>query len=375
MIISRYIFSLFLMRFLMILCLLLGVIFLFDTIELLRRAAKQDGVPLLTLLQMAILKLPEVAQEILVFAMLFSGMSCFWSLSRRQELTILRASGLSAWQFVLPATLAGFLIGFVWLAFINPLSTVMLNRFQIMESQYLGKQRQLVSISQNGLWLRLPSQEFDHSLLHAKTIDLDSWDFRDVVLITLASDYSPQRRIDARSARLEDGHWIFRDVVRNDFTQAVGNEKQPTQPRASEPLFLPSTKLETSLTRTQITEAFADPRVISFWSMPEYIALMERTGIKSTAMRMHFHALLAQPFFFAAIILLAASFCLQPPRFQGLARLLALGLLGGFGLFFLSQFLKAMGLTEQIPVLLAAWAPCFIMGIIGSYVLITEEDG
>ncbi len=59
---NRYLARTFLRNFVIMLGLLMGIIYLFDTLELLRRAGHQTGIPLSTVLQLGILKLPEVGQ-------------------------------------------------------------------------------------------------------------------------------------------------------------------------------------------------------------------------------------------------------------------------------------------------------------------------
>ncbi|MCF6320014.1 MAG: LptF/LptG family permease, partial [Proteobacteria bacterium] len=81
---------------------LFAVIYLFDTVELIRRASKRGDIPISLILQMGLLKLPEVGQTIFPFAVLFSAMYTFWQLTRQYELIVVRASGFSVWQFLLP---------------------------------------------------------------------------------------------------------------------------------------------------------------------------------------------------------------------------------------------------------------------------------
>ena len=47
------------------------------------------------------------------FAVLVGAMSCYLALSRRLELVVARAAGVSAWQFVAPSMVAAFLFGVV----------------------------------------------------------------------------------------------------------------------------------------------------------------------------------------------------------------------------------------------------------------------
>ena len=45
------------------------------------------------------------------FSVLVGAMSCYLNLSRRLELVIARAAGVSAWQFIAPAIVIALLIG------------------------------------------------------------------------------------------------------------------------------------------------------------------------------------------------------------------------------------------------------------------------
>ena len=73
---------------------------LFDFIELLRRAATKPDVGFGLVLEIAALRLPYVAMEILPFAVLLGGILAFWRLTRSSELIVARAAGVSAWQFL-----------------------------------------------------------------------------------------------------------------------------------------------------------------------------------------------------------------------------------------------------------------------------------
>src|SRR5438105_4480791 len=79
---------------------LLALIFVFDLIELLRRTAAREHVSFALNLEMALLKLPNTAQTMLPFAVLFGTMLTYWRLTRSQELVIARAAGVSVWQFL-----------------------------------------------------------------------------------------------------------------------------------------------------------------------------------------------------------------------------------------------------------------------------------
>ena len=137
---SRYLATTYAISFLQLFGVLLGIVYLFETVELLRRAAKFDDVPFTLVLQMGLLKLPEVGQIILPFAVLFSALYTFWFLVRRHELVILRAAGLSVWQFLAPIVGVAMLVGFFHMMVINPIGAMLITRYQEMEARYLQAQ-------------------------------------------------------------------------------------------------------------------------------------------------------------------------------------------------------------------------------------------
>ncbi|MBV9814297.1 MAG: LptF/LptG family permease, partial [Alphaproteobacteria bacterium] len=100
------------------------ITFLLDYIELIRRGGAKIQATLGLLLEMAALKLPHTAQEVLPFAILFGTMLAFWRLTRNNELVVARAAGVSVWQFLSPAVIVAFLIGLVAVTIFNPIASL-----------------------------------------------------------------------------------------------------------------------------------------------------------------------------------------------------------------------------------------------------------
>src|SRR5205085_8210978 len=127
--------------------------FVFDLIELLRRTASREAVSFALNLEMALLKLPNTAQVMLPFAVLFGTMLTYWRLTRSQELVVARAAGVSVWQFLFPALLVALLIGIFRMTIFNPVASVMTQRYEAIESQIFRGRTSLLAVSDTGLWL------------------------------------------------------------------------------------------------------------------------------------------------------------------------------------------------------------------------------
>ena len=72
---------------------LIAIAAMFDIVELLRRASGQKEVTIDIIIQMSLLKLPNLVQEMLPFAVLLGGMMAFWRMAKANELVISRAAG------------------------------------------------------------------------------------------------------------------------------------------------------------------------------------------------------------------------------------------------------------------------------------------
>ncbi len=360
---SLYLAKSYAMAFLQILGLLLAIVYLFDTVELLRRAAKFEDVPLTLVLQMGLLKLPDVGQIILPFAILFGALYTFWSLVRRQELVTVRSAGLSVWQFLTPMVTVAVFAGLLHMAVINPIGAMMISRYQILENAFLEAKDSTISVGEQGLWLRQKSQGGGDVIVHSEKVQMPQWDMAGVTAIFFDRDGNFDRRLDAGAASLKDGFWEFRDVsvTMNGLQASAVRKTQETLP--------------TDLTVGEIEESFSTPEQTPFWALPGYIRTMEATGFDSRKLRIHFQSLMAQPLLFAAMVFLAATVSLRSARQHPTGFLIAAGAIIGFFVFFATSFLKALGASDQIPVALAAWFPPMIALILGISVILTTEDG
>lgn len=358
---SRYLTRIYLLNFLGLLAILLGVVFLFDMIELLRRAGKQDGVPLSTLLGMGLLKMPDMAATIAPFSILFSALYTFWQLSKRSELVILRSSGISVWQFLSPIILTAMVIGAVMITIINPMSATFFGQYNALEQTYLKReQTSVVAVFKEGMWLRQDTDK-GYAIVHAGRIEPD-WRLRDVMVFSFGADNSFQERLDAPTAQLKSGRWVLQNAVVNAATSRLSRKEA-------------TVSLPTTLTSQDIEESFSNPRAMGFWKLPSFIRTLEATGFDSTRVHIRFQSLLSQPFLYAAMILLAACVALRQQR-QGQTILFVLaGVLSGFVVFLMSNFLQVLGSSHQLPVFLAAWSPALIFSLLGATALLVLEDG
>lgn len=356
---STYVARQYVMWFLVFLTGLAAVVVLASIVDLLDRLTPKHAT-LGVAISMAMLKLPYLLQEIMPFTVLFAGLACFWRLTRSNELVVTRAAGISVWQILIPVVSAALVIGVLSFTALNPLAALLLGRYDQLGAKYIHNQESTLSVSRNGLWLRQADSN-GQAVIHARRATHDTMTLHDVIVFRFKDQDRFVGRIDAKKAQLEPGKWIFLDAW----------ESRPGR----QSIFAKRTELPTNLTRNKILESFAAPQTISFWNLPDFIELLETAGFTAVAHKLQFHRLLATPFLFAAMVLLAASFSLRPQRRGRVGLVILAGVVTGFLLYFVSSFVFALGLSGKIPYVLAAWTPAGVSLMLAVATLLHLEDG
>lgn len=339
---------------------LVGLSFILNVIELMRRAASKADATFGIVLEMSFMKLPHMAEQLLSFAILFGGMLVFARMTRSRELVVARAAGVSVWDFMLPAIALAFLIGAFNIAIFSPIASVTTSRYEWLESNYLRGQSSLLAVSATGLWLR-QGDDRSQSIVHAQRMLPDSMEMQDIIIFQFEGKDRFAGRIDAAQGTLADGYWEL-------------SEAWLTAPDTP-PRFEANYLVKTNLTREDVQDSFAAPETMSFWDLPAFIGILEQAGFSALQHRLYFHSMVASPVLLCAMVLIAATFTLRLTRRGGTALLIAGGVAVGFLLYFMTDVVLALGRSASIPVELAAWAPAGISILLGLALLFHLEDG
>ena len=139
-----------------------------DYFELMRRGADWPKATAWMLAKISMFRVPQLTEHIMPFAVLVGAMSCYLTLSRRLELVIARAAGISAWQFVAPALIVAFLFGTVATTAYNPIAALLHERSKRLEAEMLGESPSALQESSSGFWVRQKSAD-GAAIINAQT--------------------------------------------------------------------------------------------------------------------------------------------------------------------------------------------------------------
>ncbi len=351
----------FVLSFLGALAICVALIFFIETVENLRRASTHD-VGLGTVLLLTCYRIPTLSEQILPFATLFAAMSSFLMLSRSLELVVVRAVGVSVWQFIGPAFLLALGIGIFATTAFNPFAAYLKGKYTTLFAESFtdeGVEGFGASFGRQ-IWLRQNGVD-GASVLHARISDNNGERLRRVTAFIYDKDGHFVERVEAGRADIEDGRWRLINV------EVI----EPGRPPEHYPTYL----ISTYLTREQVRESVASADTVPFWELPSHQRIAERTGISSVPYRLQYQMLLARPLLLCAMVLIAATVSLRVFRFGNVGQMILGGVVAGFVLYVVTKLASDLATAGAIAPVVAAWAPPIIALLWGTTLLLFQEDG
>src|SRR5262249_50200930 len=111
---------------------------LVDYIEMVRKTSGLASAPPIMVAETSLFRVPQLLEKMMPFCVLIGAMTCYLALSRRLELVVARAAGVSAWQFIAPALAAAIILGVLATVAYNPMSANLRELSKRMESELFG---------------------------------------------------------------------------------------------------------------------------------------------------------------------------------------------------------------------------------------------
>ncbi len=319
-----------------------------------------------TLLGLAGMQLPDMAEIMLPFCVLFTAIYTCWKLNKTHELVVIRAAGVSVWQFLSPMLFCAVMTGVFSTSVLNPVASTMLAKFNQALAGALQQNNNLVTVSRTGIWLRQSTSGSGGLRAAAR------------------GRFRPETMAAVRGFRV-----LFRRAGRI-FLRRIGfapglSARRLLGPAGSDGQRAQSARrkgrrsLRTELTSQKIEESFADPEYRRLLEHPRVSPriLWKKPASTTTPLMIHFHRAAGQPLLFhgpdpaGCALFFATPAKIRRHRRHGLSWASLLDSLYSSW----NQCFHAFGISQKIPATLAAWTPAVVSLLLGMTALLHLEDG
>ena len=331
------------------------LLFLFLTVDFLQKidnfieAGAQEKVMIIYFAY----RMPFVAMSMFPPAALISVILLFSGMQKRNEITALKASGLSVLKLCLTILGASlFMVAgvFAFSETVVPYTSSKSNKIWSVDVQ---KRDPGLFYGQNEIWYRSKNaiywiRQFDGKkkiMIHPTLYFFDD-------------SFHLIRRVEGRRAVWNRGVWLVEDGI---LLESGNDERFRTRQFDTYALKIPETP-ETFMKGTK------RPEEMSYWQLKRYAEMVGREGYNNTRYLVDMHIKIAFPFITLVLLMIGMPLALKVKR-GGMPLAVSLGMAVSFLYLLTLGISRSLGLSGVLSPLLSAWVANFIFFLVGVYLM------
>jgi len=312
----------------------------------------------LSVLRYILFKIPLILTQLMPVATLAAVLLSLGTMARYNELTAMRASGVSTLQIAFPVFAAAIVLGAASLAWNESVVPYCTERARYIDTVEIKNKQQKALLSEDSIWFHGQNgiYNIEHFDAHAGVlVGLTIYEFDTGFLL--------KRLIEVPTARWRDDHWAIDGATERAF---VDGGDVVTRPLPGSEVSLPERPQD-----FQIIDKDSDE--LSYRQLRRHIRDLSRKGIDTTESRVDLHLKLAVPLVPLVMTLVAVPLAARNPRRRPIAASIGIGLVVGFSYWVLLALTISLGHGGAIPPPIAAWSANGVFALLGGFLFLGPE--
>ena len=171
---------------------------------------KDLDVSFVTPIALSLLFTPSLLHNFFPFIILLSGIWFFLKIKKNDELTAINISGISNLSIITIPGILSIILGILFMAAINPVTSVLVKKYEIIKGSYELDQEYLAAITENGIWIKEKNLQ-KNNIVRAAYLDNES--LMELTIYEFDKDNDFVRRVEAESANIKSLKWSLKNVT------------------------------------------------------------------------------------------------------------------------------------------------------------------
>ena len=317
-----------------------GVILnLFEEIEFFKNINVSIFIPL----TLTSIYIPSMIIKILPFIIFLSSMWFIIKIRNNKDLLILKVFGYSNFKILMTLALTSFILGWLILFFINPITSSMSKYYEKTKSNFSRDIDHLVTFNRNGLWIKEKLKLKQRIISASKP---DGFKLIDVTIFHIDKNSNLIEKIVSKTANIKNNLWILEDVLIFKPVDGIVNKEE-----------FKSHKIMSIYNYEKINNLFKNFDTMSFIDLVINYEKLLNNGHSEPFLNQSLHSMLSMPFFLFLMTGLASILTMNTLKRSDNIKYIITGLLITVTIFYLKDLSLALGQTNRIPLILSVWAP------------------
>ena len=297
---------------------------------------------------LSLLYVPSLLYNMFPFIILLSGIWFFLKIRKTDEATAINVSGMSNFSIILIPSILVILLGIFFITSINPITSVLVTKYETIKGNYERDKEYLAAITENGIFIKEKNLDKNNII---KSSYLENENLIDVTIYEFDNNNEFVRRIEAESANISSLKWSLKNVKIIDVDGKVVSKN------IKELSYISMYDIK------KIKSLYSNLDTISFWNIKNEINLLKERGYSTKEMDAKLQRSYAFPFFLLSMILLSSVFTLGIKFKENNWTYVFIAIIASVLIYFFNDFSAVLGKTEKLPIEIAVWMPLAIIFI------------
>lgn len=302
-----------------------------------------------------LVRIPLIVNELLPIAVLAAMLLALGGFSRHNEITAMRACGVSSLQIVMPLFGVCLLLSagiFVWNEKVVPYFATRAHYINTVE---IKKRHMQGLLGDQQLWAH--GQDTFYNI---QSFDARSRSLVGITIYPIDPEFHLKGLVEIPNARWNGSQWTFRQGVKQSFT--ADGEIETTM--------LPPGTLDLREKPADLMAARRDAEEFSYAELSALIDNLHKKGLDTTEYLVDLQLKFAVPFICAVMALISMPLGMRNLRSTSLASNIGVGLLIGSSYWFVLALAVSLGHSGALPPVIAAWTANTIFAAVGLFLLL-----
>jgi lipopolysaccharide export system permease protein len=349
--INRYIINEYIKSLFVVIAVMLSIILLINLLDEFNFFKSKKDLKFIFFIIFTILKIPNVLINLFPFIILFAGITFYLKIYNHNEVISLRVMGYSNIQIILIPAITSFIIGYVIIFLIVPLSSSMLKYYEGLRSDY-NETKNLVFVNETGIWV-LDKNEKEKNIIRIEKINKDFSVINQITIYNYDISNNFIKRIDADVGIINDKNWQLNKV--HIITANKKNNKEN---------YLNNYNYTSNININELKNVYKNTETTSLLDINKEMLILEDKGYSTIDLRIRYQKLISFPIYLLAMSILSGLMIINLGKTSNYLKYGSYGVLISIIIYFLNDLSITIAKSGIISVDFSVWIPIFLIILI-----------
>jgi len=293
---------------------------------------------------MSALNSTSLLYAVFPFIFLVSTQFFFLKIEEKNELFLLKHSGLTNFNLIKLISIVSFFLGILIITFFYHFSSKLKHIHLDIKNQFSNDNKYLAVVTDNGIWMK---DEVDNvvSLINAEAIQKNK--LINVSITQFTKNFEFIQNIETKEINVKNNDWIIKEAE-------ISKDKINT-------IYEKNLVLKTNFNMEKINNLFSNLSSLSLWELNKLKKDYKSLGYSTLEVDSHTLKIYSYPLYLMIMTVFSSIIMINIKKDKPKIFNLILGILLSVVIYYINYFSNLLGENEKLPILLAVWMPQIIL--------------